>query len=144
MAIRKILAAGMLALSMAFAVAVVPAPAEAKTKVIIGIGGNYGGYYGGGCWNGPYYLCGYRKHHHRVFVPRHRPVYYYDAYPRRVVKGKIGCGTAKDILQGNGYRNIVARDCQGTSYSFKARKKGHNYIVRMSARNGRIVGVSRL
>lgn len=149
MAIRKILAAGMFAISMAFAVAAVPAPAEAKTNVVIGVGGyGYAGGYHGRCWNNrPVDRCRYHRHRHRHYynryiIPFPRPIYYYDDYPHRV--GKLSCGTAKDILRGNGYRSIVTRDCQGTSYSFKARKNGRTYIVRMNARNGRIVGVSRL
>ena len=136
MAFKGIVAAGAMALSLALAVGVAPAPAEAKTKIVIGIGGGYGY---GGCWDGPFYVCGWRHPRPRYVVPRH---YYYDDYPQNY--GRISCGRAKNVVQNHGFNRIVTRDCAGSTYSFKARKNGHNFVVRVSARNGRITSVTRL
>lgn len=149
MAFKSVLAAGVLALTMAVGLGAAPAPAEAKTKVIIGIGA------GNGCWNRPYRLCGWRPHHHfylnnHFYQPGYSGYYLYgdDYYaPRRYKKvayGKFSCSAAKSMLRDRGFNKVAARDCSGTHYSFKARKNGRPYIVKFNAVNGAITGVNRI
>lgn len=144
MAFKSVLAAGVLALTMAVGLGAAPAPAEAKTKVVIGVG------IGNSCWNRPYRLCGWRPHNH-LYLPRYSSGYYlygddYYAYPRhkRIGYGKFSCSAAKSILRDRGFNKVTARDCTGTHYSFKARKNGRPYFVKFNAVNGAISGVNRI
>ena len=140
MAFKTIVAAGMMALSMAF----VPATAQAETNVTIGIGtGWVGPGYGDRCWSRRhcnYYYGGHGYYGHPYYNgPRPR---YYDDVPVR--PRRVSCGLARDIVADHGFRRVVARDCNGRVYSFRARKNGWSYIVSVSSRNGRIVDVQRI
>ena len=149
MAFKAIAAAGLMALSMAF----LPTAAEAKTRVVIGIGnGWYGPGFGVRCWSRrhcnfrigyPGFYPNYYPNYYPDYYPRYnmrRPAYYYDdpGYGRRA-----SCGFAKEVLADRGYRKIVARDCSGPVYTFRARKNGHAFIIRVKAATARIIGVSR-
>jgi len=140
MAFKSLVAAGVMALAAMSA----PTVAEAKTNIIIGIGSGYAG----PCGYGPYYKCGWRPHAPRYY---YRPGYYfYDGYPDYYYDyghkhgRKVSCERARSIIADRGFRKIVARDCKGTSYSFRARKNGHNYLVKFNAVNRRITSISRL
>jgi hypothetical protein len=117
------------------------APAEAKTRVYVGIGAPVWGP-GYHCWGYPR-RCGYRPGY-RYVAPR--PVY----IPPRpvvvapvVVRGRISCATARNIVDRRGYNAVVARNCSGSVYSFKARRNGLVYRVDVNARNGHIIGTRR-
>lgn len=139
MAFKTTIAAAFAALTMAF-IPVTSTPAEAGTKVVIGIGNGPGI---GHCWSRNGRRCNWHpRPHHFYYAPRHRPVYYYDY--RAPAVGKISCRAAANLVDHSGFYSVKARDCQGRIYSFKARKKGHNYIVKVNARTGRIIGVSHL
>jgi hypothetical protein len=134
MTLRSAVAASFLAMS---ALALAPEAAEAKTKVFIGIGGYP-------CYSHSYLGCGYG---YPYYARRH---YYYSGYPYyddydddyyvKPVKRRISCSHAAEILRDHGYRKIKARDCGGRTYTFRAHKKGHIYLVSVSSRTGRIVG----
>lgn len=152
MAFKTFIAAGMMALSMAF----VPATAEAKTNVVIGIGTGWAGPgFGAHCWGrhnrhcnfyGNYPGYGYPgygyPYYARPYYYQPRPLYYYNdgpLYPRRV-----SCNFARNVVADHGFGRIVARDCRGPVYTFRARKNGWAYIVRVRAANARIIDVQRL
>jgi hypothetical protein len=116
----------LMAASIAVGVAFSGQAAEAKTRVFIGIGGGYGGY----CAThyDPYRCGGYG------FVPR--PIYREPFYGRG-----ISCRDVAWRLRDRGYRNVVARDCRGSTYNFTARKRGGPVQIRVNAYNGRVISV---
>jgi hypothetical protein len=142
MALKSALAAGLVALTMAF---VPGAPAEAKTRVHIGIGsGPFVDY----CWTRGGRHCGWRpRPHHFYYVPHHRPLYFYGydyRYDhRRPVARKMSCRAAANLVDHSGYNHVRTSECRGEVYTFRARKKGHNYIVKVNAFTHRIIGVGR-
>ena len=142
MAFKTFIAAGMMAVSIAF----VPATAEAKTNITIGIGSGWvGPGFGAQCWGQHRRHCNYYGGYGYYGHPYYngpRPKYYYDERPVR--PRRVSCGLARDIVADHGFRRVVARDCSGRVYSFRARKNGWAYIVSVNARNGRIVDVQRL
>lgn len=145
MAFKTLIAAGFAALTLAF----LPVPAaEAKTKVNIGIAIGSPGWVGT-CYTRRGYRCGYNSYpHYFYYAPRHRPVYYYDYYDYRrpaVVKRshKMTCGAAARLVGGSGFNSVRARECKGDVYTFRGRKKGHNYVVKVNAHSRRIIGVAR-
>ena len=147
MAFKTIVAAGLMALSMAF----VPTAAEAKTRVVIGIGNGWVGPGFGGCYARRHHRCGqgygygygygngfYPQFYYNRPVVRYNDPYYYGGNYRR-----LSCGAAARIVARSGFNRVVARDCSGRVYAFKARRNGHSVIVQVRAANGRIVDVSR-
>ena len=145
MALKTLIAAGFAAFTLAF----LPAPqAEAKTKINIGIGIGTPGWVGT-CYTRRGHRCGYRGYpHYFYYAPRYRPVYYYDDYyyGRPVVRrsAKMSCGAAAKLVDHSGFNSVKARECNGGVYTFKARKKGHNYVVKVNAHSRRIIGASRI
>ncbi|QPC42191.1 hypothetical protein HW532_05435 [Kaustia mangrovi] len=113
---KTALAAGALALA---AMAFQPGEAEA---------GNVGVYFGIGV---PGFGYG---------APAHYPGYYPAPRPRY----RLSCGQARHIVRRHGYHRIRARDCRGKIYGFVARKHHRLYMVKVNARNGRIVGRYRI
>ena len=103
---------------------------EAKTRVFIGIGGGYGGYCG--TYYDPYRCGGYG------FVPR--PIYR-ERYREPFYDRGISCREISYRLRDRGYRNVVARDCRGSTYNFTARKRGGPVQIRVNAYNGRVISV---
>lgn len=144
MAFKTLLAAGFAALTLAFA----PVPqAEAKTNVHIGIGIGTGGWVDP-CWGNSGRRCGWRpRPHYFYYVPRHRPLYYYDDdrydYVHRPVRHRLTCHAARNLVDRSGFNSVRTRECRGEVYTFRARKKGHNYVVKVNAYSRRIVAVSR-
>ena len=57
---------------------------------------------------------------------------------RRPSYRRISCNQARNIVRDYGYRSVVARDCEGRSYSFSARRNGQRVIIYVNARNGAI------
>ncbi|MGI9464653.1 MAG: hypothetical protein ACR2OM_11970 [Aestuariivirgaceae bacterium] len=98
-----------------------PQEAQAGPKVNfhIGVGGPYYGYHSP-YYGGPTYYGGPAYH-----APRYR----------------VGCRQARRMLRHRGFRHIRVRDCHGKRYSFRARRGGDWWIVKVSSRTGRILRV---
>ena len=151
MAFKTIVAAGLMALSMAF----VPTAAEAKTRVVIGIGNGWvgPGFGVSGCYGRHHRRCGggygygYGNGYGYGYYPQYyvqRPVVLYNDPYYYGGNRRLSCSAAKRVLARNGFNRVVARDCSGRVYAFQARRTGHSFIVRVRAANARIVDVSRL
>lgn len=138
MALKTTLAAGLAALTLLF---VPMSAAEAKTKVKIGIA--IGGW-NQTCWGAHGYRCGWRhKPNYLYYKHRHRPAfYYYEDYSP--VRGKMSCSAARHLVDNSGFNGVKTSECKGKVYTFKARKKGHNYVVKVNAVARRIIGVGRI
>jgi hypothetical protein len=108
--------------------------ADAKTRIYLNFGPDCYGY---GCGYGYGYLGPHRHYANPYYLHPRR----YDPY-RSVVR--ISCGEARSILRSRGYRNIATRDCKGSSYSFRATRRGKVYIVAVSSRTGAIISVRRV
>jgi opacity protein-like surface antigen len=129
--------------------------AQAKVNVWIGAGPSYGysgGYYGG-CYDrfDPY--CGgagpgfiYRPRPYIYHAPR--PVYYddnfYDNQDYRYRRDTLSCREARSMVRNRGFRDVVARDCNGGTYSFFATKRGKAYRLNVNAYSGNIVSLRRI
>lgn len=53
-----------------------------------------------------------------------------------VIRNKLSCSQARNIVRNHGYRVIATRDCSGATYVFRAGSKGRNYLVYVNARTG--------
>lgn len=51
----------------------------------------------------------------------------------------ISCNRARSIVRNQGYRNVVARDCEGRTYAFSTRRNDNSkrVIIYVNARTGR-------
>jgi hypothetical protein len=117
----------LMAAGLAAAFALSPHAAEAKVKVTIGIG-EPGGY----CYyNYDPLRCG-------GFGYYPRPGYF---VPHPVIRDRVSCREATWMLRDRGYRNVVATDCGGSSYTFFAKKHGDKLRIRVNSHNGRIISV---
>ena len=118
---NTIIAAGALAAAV---FAFQPQQAEAGTKFQfhLGVGAPYYGYYGG-----PAYYGG--------------PVYYGRPAYRPRPRYRIGCRQARRLLRNRGFHQIRTRDCNGKRYSFKARRHGNWWIVKVNSNSGRILRI---
>ena len=108
---KKLLMAFAVAAPMAFGLGGVDA-VEAKPQVNIYLGMPHYGYQ-----VGPDYV--YRKGH-----GWYRP--------------RLSCGEARRIVRNRGYRDIVARNCSGGTYVFRAVRNHRVAIVYVNARTGAV------
>jgi hypothetical protein len=69
-----------------------------------------------------------------------RPGYgWYDEGYRGNFRGRISCGEARRIVRENGYRNVRTRECNGSTYTFRAtRPNGRTVNVYVNARSGSV------
>jgi hypothetical protein len=105
-------------LSVPLALSLAPAPAQADTDVKFKI------YFGEPHYTykvGPDYV--YRKGY--GWHKRHA-----------VVRNKLSCSEARSIVRNHGYRVIATRDCNGTTYVFRASSRGKSHVVYVNARTG--------
>lgn len=51
---------------------------------------------------------------------------------------RLSCNEARRVVRNEGYRRVVARDCQGTTFSFSTRRhpSSNRVIVYVNARTG--------
>jgi hypothetical protein len=56
---------------------------------------------------------------------------------------RISCSRGKRIVENAGFRRVRERDCKGKNFRYTGRRKGDNFEIRVSSRNGRIVSVSK-
>ena len=52
---------------------------------------------------------------------------------RRLIPDPITCGAAKSLVKQAGYKHVRRIECDGTVYTFKAKKNGHKMVVAINA-----------
>jgi hypothetical protein len=64
---------------------------------------------------------------------------WYDGQPRyqRNSRRSMSCTQARSILRNQGFRSVVAQECNGSTYTFNARRNNQRVIVYINARTGR-------
>jgi hypothetical protein len=101
------------------------APANAKVKVDLYVGGYHPDYY---------------EPSYPVYDPppppprpRYEPDYGYD--------DGISCDDGIDQVREAGFYKVRALSCEGRRYTYKGRRDGYKYIIKVSRRSGDIVSV---
>lgn len=69
---------------------------------------------------------------------------YYYGLPERGRTARYSCSQARRLVREAGYRRVRATDCRGRIYGFAASRGGVRYALRVNARRGTIVSVTRL
>lgn len=64
----------------------------------------------------------------------------YDDVDVVVRPGRLSCGEAAQIVRESGFSRVRARDCDGGTYTFRAKRDGDSYIIYVNSRNGRMWG----
>ena len=113
---KKLLLALVVAAPMVLGLSAVSC-AEAKPSVNIYLGVPHYGYQ-----VGPDYV--YRKGH-----GWYRPGRNYN---------RMSCGEARGLVRDRGYRNIVARNCNGQTYVFRAVRNNRIFVIYVNARTGAV------
>jgi hypothetical protein len=62
------------------------------------------------------------------YRPNLRPGYYQ----------RISCNEARDIVRDRGYRNVIAQDCVGKTFTFTGRRNGQRFTLYVNARTGSV------
>ncbi len=57
---------------------------------------------------------------------------YYSGNARR----NMSCNQARNIVRQKGYRNVIARDCEGRTYTFSTRRNNQRVLIYVNARTG--------
>ena len=52
--------------------------------------------------------------------------------------GAMSCADARRLLREDGYRNVVAHECDARTYVFGATRGGHHVVLRVNSRNGHV------
>ena len=112
----------------------ISAPANAKVNIDLFIGGYNPGY------NPGYYEPSYPVYDDDDYRPRRDHDYDYEPAPVYQSYG-ISCEEGRDQVRDSGFRKVRAVNCSGKRYTYKARRNGNPYIVRVSRRSGDIVSV---
>jgi hypothetical protein len=115
------------AISMVAAVAATPA--EAKVNVYLGLGGYGPGYYE----PETIYVAPRRRHY--------EPVYEEDYYEPRPVRYGVSCDEGAQSVRNVGFRKVRPLDCNGNRFTYKARRHGSTYVVKVSRRSGDVISV---
>ena len=64
---------------------------------------------------------------------------YYDGrgwYRPNKQRANISCNEAKRIVRNSGFRDVSARECEGRTYTFVAKRNGHRILVYVNSRTG--------
>jgi len=149
MAIKSIIAASLVAATMALLPG--SAPAEAKTNIVIGIGTPG---WGNPCWN-RYSYCGGWARPRYYYAPRVHAPYLYESYRydgyyydnrqyRNPIRARMSCGAARNLVDHSGYSRVSTSECRGDVYTFAARRNGKSFLVKVDAFARRIVGTRRI
>lgn len=56
--------------------------------------------------------------------------------PHQRQRSNISCNQAKRIVQNHGFRNVSARECEGRTYTFVAKRNGNRILVYVNSRTG--------
>lgn len=119
----KSMAAGGFALLAAFIIQ--PATSQAGTDVDVSIG-----------------LGGYPVQNYSGYPVSHRPDYLdYDDDEYDDDYDYISCWQGRRIVRGYGFRYISVLRCGGEIYKYQAVKRYRPWILRVSARSGRIISI---
>lgn len=111
----------------------IAAPANAKVKVDLFIGGFNPGYNPGYYEPSyPVYDGGYRPRRHHQYEYEPEPVY--ESYG-------ISCEEGRDQVRESGFYKVRALNCDGKRFTYKGRRDGTKYIIKVSRRSGDIVSV---
>jgi hypothetical protein len=54
---------------------------------------------------------------------------------------RISCGEGRRIVRSNGFRNVRPVECNGRAFTYLGQRRGEAYEVRISALDGRILGI---
>lgn len=114
---KTLIAAGLIAMSSM----TIPTVAEAKTRIGI--------YFGVPFYDGalrPGYLY---EPNYGWYAPEYR-----NTVRRNYGNARVSCDQAARHLRNAGYRNVVATDCVGRTYQFRARKNGGAVRLSYNAR----------
>jgi (2Fe-2S) ferredoxin len=49
---------------------------------------------------------------------------------------RMSCNSARRIVRNHGYRNVVAKDCVGSTYSFSTRRNNQRVTIYVNSRTG--------
>ncbi len=115
--LKSLIAASMLVVSSM----AIPTVAEAKTRI--------GVYFGVPFYDG-------EMEDNYLYEPNYgwyAPEYRYQVR-RNYGKARVSCNQAARHLRNSGYRNVVAIECEGRRYQFRARKNGRNIVLSYNAR----------
>lgn len=117
--VKSLLAVGLVAASFS----AMPNLAEAKTKIGIYFGVPF---YDTAVEDGYLYEPGYGW-----YAPQYRPTFrrHFNSY-------RVTCNSAARDLRNDGYRTVVALECDGRAYTFRARKAGRTLTISYDARTG--------
>jgi hypothetical protein len=102
------------------------APANAKVNVDLYIGGFGPGYYE------PAYPVYEEPRYYEPRYEHRRPRY--ESY-------RISCDDGSQAVRDVGFRKVRPIDCSGRSYTYKARRHGNPFVVKVSSRSGRVISV---
>ena len=111
---KSLFIASAFAASLAFAL---PTAADAKTNVQIFFGMPHYSYQ-----VGPDYV-------YRDGYGWYRPVGVFG-------RARLSCGEAKWHVRNHGFRNVATIECQGRTYTFRARRGDNRFIIYVNARTG--------
>jgi len=59
-------------------------------------------------------------------------------YNRGYNRGRLSCGEARRAVRNSGYRNVSTIECNGSTYTFEATRRGRDVTVFVNSKNGRI------
>jgi hypothetical protein len=54
------------------------------------------------------------------------------------IRGRLSCGEAKWRVRSHGFRKVSTIECEGRTYTFKARRGDHRVVVYVNARSGAV------
>jgi len=54
------------------------------------------------------------------------------------IRGRLSCGEAKWRVRERGFRNVSTIECNGRTYTFRARRGDHRVIVYVNSRSGAV------
>ena len=121
----------LIAIAAVSSVLAIAAPAQAGVKVYLGGGFDSGYAYDG--YNG-YGNEGYGYEPDNFYShPRPR----YESYG-------ISCEDGREQVRDAGYRKVRALNCNGKRYTYKARRHGDSFIVKVSRRSGDIISIEQV
>jgi hypothetical protein len=107
----------------------ISAPANAKVKVDLYVGGFDPGYY---------------EPSYPAYEPAPRPRrHHYEDYEPVYESYGISCEEGRDGVRDSGFYKVRVISCDGRRYTYKGRRNGNPYVIRVSRRSGEIISVQR-